>query len=77
MDEQAKDWTVGNAAGKYYAAKWEGSFSADEIYDPENLVRMTARFSRNRFTKQEAIRLVDKMNRKGSPVEVDGQGRSK
>ena len=59
-------WRIGIVGQYYFAVKLE--YDPDEpddgLYDPDNVSRFNAEIRKEKFTKEEAIRLVDRMKTK-------------
>ena len=66
-----KDCIVGQVRGKYYVLRIVDGRGEEVVYDPYNLCRMTAKFSKVRLTEAHARRIVDKLNGpRGQAMEV-------
>jgi hypothetical protein len=58
-------WVIGVVGQYYFATKFEyDPDDFDSLYDPDNVSAMRSYIRRERFTKEEAIRLVDRMKTK-------------
>jgi len=66
-------WVLGQVGGKWFAMQRIGH--GLEFYDPEGISNHTAKWNpRQKLSKKKAIEMVDRLNRKGPLVRVDGGG---